>query len=237
MCEPQDAVEHVRERFRGGVGTVRIAETQLRELDVDIGELAPHELLERGRVFAEVVGLDEPREVRDHGLRARKDPPLGGTERGIVLGAAVRGPAGLRVRLERAEHEAADIPELVRELPRVLQLAFGELAIRARGHAVHEREAQRVGAHLLDHADGALDIALRLRHLLGASVRAGNAHEAVEIHGREGHVAHVLDAHHDHAGDPEKDDVVARLEHRAGIEACEVGRLLGPSKGAVWPQR
>ena len=120
MRETEDAVEHVRERLRRAVGVDRIPQALLRELDVDVRERAPHELLERGRVLAEVVRLDEPREVRDHGLRARKDPALSGTERGIVLGAAVRGPAGLRMRLERAEHKAADVPELVRELSRVL---------------------------------------------------------------------------------------------------------------------
>lgn len=40
-----------------------------------------------------------------------------------------------------------------------------------------------------------------------------------------------LDAHHDHANDPEEDDVVACLQQRCGVELLKVCRLVRPSHG------
>src|SRR6187401_3349572 len=45
------------------------------------------------------------------------------------------------------------------------------------------------------------------------------AHQAVHVHLAERHVAHELHAEHDHAGNPEEDDVEARDQHIARIEA------------------
>ena len=67
---------------------------------------------------------------------------------------------------------------------------------------------------LVDDFEGIEDVALNLAHLLAVFV----LDEAVEIDGVEGYIAHVLDSEHDHAGDPEEEDVVACFEDCAGVE-------------------
>ena len=47
----------------------------------------------------------------------------------------------------------------------------------------------------------------------------GVAHQAVDVDLAERHVAHELEAHHDHAGDPEEDDVEAGDQHAGRVEA------------------
>lgn len=43
-------------------------------------------------------------------------------------------------------------------------------------------------------------------------------HQAVQVDGVEGRLPGELDAHHDHAGHPEEEDVMARLHHAGGVE-------------------
>ncbi len=62
------------------------------------------------------------------------------------------------------------------------------------------------------------------------------ANQAVDVHLVERHVAHELDAHHDHARDPEENDVESGDEHISGIEVLERVRLLWPAERAEWPQ-
>ncbi len=58
----------------------------------------------------------------------------------------------------------------------------------------------------------------------------------MEIDRREGHLAHDLQAKEDHPGHPEEDDLVARLHHRAGVEAPQVVGLLRPPEGGEGPK-
>jgi hypothetical protein len=71
-----------------------------------------------------------------------------------------------------------------------------------------------------------------LAHLLALRV----AHQAVDVHVLERHAAGEVRGHHDHPGDPEEDDVVARDQHAAGqVQVVVVGRcavaLVGPAHG------
>ena len=52
----------------------------------------------------------------------------------------------------------------------------------------------------------------------------------------ERHVAHELDTHHDHACNPEEDDVESGNEHIARIEFAQFSGFFGPAKGAERPQ-
>ncbi len=61
----------------------------------------------------------------------------------------------------------------------------------------------------VDQVDGVEHVALGLGHL----VAVGVAHQAVDVDLAERHVAHELEPHHDHAGDPEEDDVEAGDQH------------------------
>ena len=79
---------------------------------------------------------------------------------------------------------------------------------------------------------GVDDVAAGLAHLHALRV----ADEAAEVDGVEGHLAGVLDAEHDHAGDPEEEDVVAGLHDAAGVEGAEVVGLVGPAQGGMRPE-
>ena len=57
------------------------------------------------------------------------------------------------------------------------------------------------------------------------------AHQAVEEDGGEGRTAGELEAHHDHARDPEEQDVVPRFHDAGRVEARQVrGRLVRPAE-------
>lgn len=85
---------------------------------------------------------------------------------------------------------------------------------------------QALEARAVDDVEGVDDVAERLAHLAAMRV----AHHRVQKHLLERALARELQAHHDHARDPEKEDVVAGLEERGGVEAREVGGLLWPRK-------
>ena len=125
-------------------------------------------------------------------------------------GAARGAPAAIEAG-RAPTHEARGVPELVGEVAAVLELRSAEPLVVAGRRAVDQREAQRVGAGLVDRLERVDDVALRLRHLLAVGV----ADQAGEVDRPEGLVAGQLDAQHHHPGDPEEDDVVARLHDRA----------------------
>ena len=59
----------------------------------------------------------------------------------------------------------------------------------------------------------------------------------MDVDGAERHLAHEMQPHHHHPGDPEEDDVEARHQHIAGVIARELGRLLRPVQGREGPER
>ena len=80
-----------------------------------------------------------------------------------------------------SEDEARGVPDLVGEVASAVEVRLAESLVGARGRAVHEREAQRVGTDLVHDRERVDDVALRLRHL--AAVRV--AHEPGEVDDRE----------------------------------------------------
>jgi hypothetical protein len=59
----------------------------------------------------------------------------------------------------------------------------------------------------------------------------------MQVDGLEGRLAGDLDAHHDHPGHPEEEDVVPRLQNLGRVEALQVGGcLVGPAQGAERPE-
>ena len=119
-----------------------------------------------------------------------------------------------------------------------------------------EGEADGVGAEALDDVDGVDDVALGLGHLLAVGV----ADEAVDVDLSEGDgvgeralaaVGHgdvegEVAAEHDHAGDPEEEDVEAGDEEawwgrklaRSSVicEACRLASGVGPAEGGEGEQ-
>ena len=70
---------------------------------------------------------------------------------------------------------------------------------------------QRLERDAVDDVERVDDVALGLGHLLAVLV----ADQAGDVDVAERHVAHELQSHHHHAGDPEEDDVEAGDQHAA----------------------
>ncbi|MCY1511051.1 hypothetical protein D9M68_454450 [compost metagenome] len=120
--------------------------------------------------------------------------------------------------------------------------ALGEFLLRVLAHrrcglglaqALGALVEQRGQLDAVDQVDRVEHVAFRLAHLLALGV----AHQAVDVHVLERHSAHEVLGHHDHPGDPEEDDVVARHEHGRGQVQRQVLRLLGPAQRREGHQR
>ena len=123
------------------------------------------------------------------------------------------------LRGERGEGEAQRIGAERRDAVRKLlarRLLDGRLHLRLHqaGGALGEQLIERDAVDDVERVD---DVALGLRHLLAVVV----ADEAVDVDLAKRHLARELEAHHDHAGDPEEDDVEAGHQHRGRVVGLE----------------
>ncbi len=110
---------------------------------------------------------------------------------------------------------------------------LGDLLRQARlHHAAGALGHQGLQLDAVDEIDGVEDVALGLGHL----VAVGVAHQAVDVDLAEGHVAHELEAHHDHARHPEEDDVEAGDQDRGGVEGLQARGLFRPAQGGEGPE-
>ncbi len=153
-------------------------------------------------------------------------------ERDLVAGFA----AAVDVHLE----EAGGVPDLVGEGAVALGAGFVEGDVGAGRGLRGEGETDGVGAVFRDDLDGVDHVALGLGHLLAVGV----ADQGVDVDVAEGDgvgeralaavgvgdVEHEVAAEHDHAGDPEEEDVEAGDEELGGVEGGEVG---GEGVGSV----
>ena len=89
-----------------------------------------------------------------------------------------------------------------------------------------------VGSVLLGHFDRVNHIALGLRHLL----LVGVPHQSVNVDLTKRNLARHLDAQHDHAGDPEEENIEAGVEQRGGVERLEILGLAGPAHRREGPE-
>ncbi len=99
---------------------------------------------------------------------------------------------------------------------------------QARGPLGH----QRFQVHPVDEVERVEDIALGLRHLLAVLV----ADQAGDVDLAERHVAGELQSHHDHAGDPEENDVEAGDQHVRRVEGLQFRGGLRPAQRRERPE-
>ena len=226
MQQAQRLVEHEDEDAldAGALLGVAPVEAALRELDVPVAELVPEEVVERAGGLAELVGVDALVHSRGEIRETREDP--------AVRDLARLGCARL-VALEVHHHEAAGVPDLVREVAAREQLVLGELEVLGARDLQHEAEAHAVGAVVLHEVERIDAGAERLAHPLALGVEdRGMDDDVVE---RDLAVDEVHAAHH-HARDPQEEDVAGGREHVGGIEVVELRRLLGPAERGERPQ-
>ena len=130
--------------------------------------------------------------------------------------------AGIQVH----EDEAGGVPDLVGEVAVGFDAGDAELHVVAGRAAGEQGEAEGIVAVGGDEVEGIEGVAEAFAHFAAVF----GADEAVEVDVVEGHLAGEVEAHHDHAGDPEEEDVVAGFEHGCRVELCEVRgeRVLRP---------
>ena len=85
----------------------------------------------------------------------------------------------------------------------------------------------------VDNVQRVEDVAFGFGHFL----TFGIAHQAVNVHVAERHIAHEFHAEHDHPRYPEEDDVETRHQHLCGVEGFQ-GFIVDirPAERGEWPQ-
>src|SRR6185436_18700997 len=128
--------------------------------------------------------------------------------------------------------KAAGVPKLIAEVATQFDVFFIENHILPEWRAPHRAEPKRVCAILIDQNERIGRVTQHLAHLPAQFV----ANDAGEVNIMKRQVAYVLVSRHDHASDPEKDDVGSGNEVGRGIESFERISLLRPTHRGKRPQ-
>ena len=135
----------------------------------------------------------------------------------------------------RAKHRRnASVPKAANALRKLLarRLFDGRLHLRLHQPAGALGE-QRLQRYAVDDVERVDDVALGLGHLLAVVI----ANQSVHVDFAKRHLAGELQAHHDHAGDPEENDVESRDQHRGRIVGLRARVFSRPALGGERPQR
>src|SRR5579859_70098 len=198
------------------------------DFHVPVAVVRPEKLVDLAASLAKLELFDQARHVVCELRQAAEYPAIRQRDRLRLLDGGNTTADASR----RQQHEARGVPDFVGEVAiahDTLRYQPGVVAGRAAGC---QREAQRVGAVLIHDGERVDHIVLRLAHLLALRI----AHQAMQVNGMERLRSQEVYAGHRHARHPEEDDVVARLHHRGGIVAVQVGRVFGPAQRAERPQ-
>ena len=129
---------------------------------------------------------------------------------------------------------------------------FVERNVRTRRGHRRQSESRRIGAEPRDDLQRIDHIPLRLRHLLPVRI----AHQHVDVHMAERHsvifgraitaggfhrgillvALHEVAAEHDHAGQPEEQNIESGDHQRVGIENFQIACLFRPTQCREWQQ-
>ena len=222
----QDTQQHIAQHVLGGqLGTLVLAvQAGLGQLDIPVAIGVPDEVIDLGGGHAQLIGVHILGDLADQGVQLAEDP--------LVLQLQLLGKLHL-VDGEVHHNEAAGVPDLVGKVAHGLALFHEEAGVVAGAVAGDQVEAQGVGTVLLGHLQGVDAVAQGLGHLAALVI----THQAVDEHGLEGLLLHLLHAGEDHAGHPEEDDVIAGDQHGGGIPVVQVGGVqVGPAQGGEGPQ-
>ena len=215
-------------QHRPGRRTFAGTHAHLGHLDVPVTEVVPDEIVELLLRLTQFEGRQGAVHVSGNPVQQADNPAV------FPVFQVWQVPPARQVvlTLQGSNNKAGGVPDLVGEVAGGLQLALGDAKVIARGGAGGQGEPESVGAVAVDEVQGVHGVAPGLAHF----VAVGVANKAVEVHGAEGDIPGILDAHHDHAGHPEKQDIVARFHDGGGVEIVEVVGGVGPAKGGMGPQ-
>ena len=135
--------------------------------------------------------------------------------------------------VEVDEQKPRGIPDFIGEGAVALDALFAPDDVGARRRQNGQRETHGVGAVLLVQCHGVDARALGFGHLLPFGI----AHDRVQVHFAERHLAHESQPHHDHPRDPEEQDLVSGDEQAGWIIDAQVFGLVRPTQRGERPQR
>ncbi len=228
MQQLQDFIERPGRRSArfGFRGAIRPGQDRLDEFQIPVAIHIPDKTIERTGCIVELIGFDR-----------RRDLPAG--FRRLVRDPAIERLFGV-MRIEfRTAHAAVHfgkarcVPELGAEIAIAFDPLRRQLDVATLRRHGGKREAQGIGAELIDQLERIDDVAFRLRHL-GAG---GVAHQRVDVDVVERRLFLEMQSHHHHARNPEEDDVEAGDQRRGRIEALQFRRLVRPAQRRERPQR
>ena len=234
MHQANGGVEH-KDQVALSLQTALALQTSLSDLDVPVADLVPEELLHAAGHVAKGVVLDT---LGDHlhGLGQAAEHP--GVGRRLHDGLAGR------VALHVHKQEAACVPDLghkrlslvgTRAVDKLLGLLIDvriELNILVVGAQREQVEAHSVGAVHTDEVHGVNAVALGLGH--AAAVLGKNRRVDDDVLKR--HLVQEVQRAHDHAGDPQRDDIARGDQRRRGVMTLEQLGLLRPTLRGKGPQ-
>src|SRR5262249_42429613 len=267
MCKPEDGFKDpykcsARSALSGFIAPDKI---DLCEFDIPVSKGIPHELVDCSRRKVEAVLIElfpnlflNMLEVRDypavrygqgrwlqpieadvlaldiHEHEARRVPKLV-AEVAVALAArkieVERSPESGETGEGEAHRVGAEGTNSLGELPSRSLLDRLALLLEQKPRSLLTHERLEIGA--IDQVEGIENVALRLRHLLAFLV----THDGVDVHVAKRHLPREIGRSHDHAHDPEEDDVEAGDQHRARHESIELRGFFRPAERRVTPQR
>ena len=211
MQHPQGSLQDVgqggkRRRQRTG------AQPDLGHLDVPVAKIVPDEFVELLLGVPQFEVLQRGVDFCDEPIQAAQNPAVFPVlRRGQFVPA---GQSGLPIKT--GENKSSGIPDFVGEVAGGLHPGFGESQVVARCCAGGQSKPESICPIALQQLQGIQGIAPGLAHLGARRV----PDQPVDENGVKRHFSGVLDAQHDHSGDPEKQDVVTRFQHRGGVEVA-----------------
>ena len=234
MHQANGGVEH-KDQVALRLQTALAFQAGLGDLDVPVTDLVPEELLHAAGHIAKGVVLNTLGDHLDGLGQAAEHPGVGRRLNDGLAG---------RVALHVHEQEAAGVPDLrhkrlglvgtraVNELLGLLVDVRVKLNILVVGAQREQVEAHGVGAVHANEVHGVNAVALRLGH--AAAVLGKNRRVDDDVLKR--HLVQEVQRAHDHAGDPQRDDVARGDQRRRRMMALEQLRLLRPALRGEGPQ-
>ena len=215
--------------------TALALQASLGDLDIPVADLVPEELLHAAGHVAKGVVLDALGDHLDGLGQAAEHPGVGRRLNDGLAG---------RVALHVHKQEAAGVPDLghkrlglvgTRAVDELLGLLIDvrvELDVLVVGAQREQVVAHGVGAVHANEVHGVNAVALGLGH--AAAVLGQDRRVDDDVLKR--HLIKEVQRAHDHAGDPQRDDVARGDERRRGMMALEQLRLLRPALRGEGPQ-
>ena len=100
------------------------------------------------------------------------------------------------------------------------------------GRQVCQAEPQSVWPKLLDHVEWIDSVTLGFRHRLAVPIQ----NLRMDKNLLKGNLTHIIDAHQDHTGDPQRDNIPARNKSTGWVKAVQRSVFFWPTKCTVRPQ-